>query len=194
MKIVAIIIIVFISHHCCAQSKITTEQEARAFFANANDEQVTTITITEEDVGLYELYSKRNPGDILFTGNDVYQVVGPKKITIYSCFAISFDKEKQGVKEVEKLQKTIMAKYKFGTSIEELAALYALPENFNEIEINYNDMPEGPFKTALGEHKPGEIFIMEISQPHSYVMTITSPPVHKKVIIVKQAASLQSEP
>lgn len=170
--------------------KTYTEKEARAFFETANDTLINTITIFEEDGPLYDLYVNKNPGDIIITGNEMYMVIGTKILSIYNCSAISFNKQEQGAKEVEKLQKTIMAKYKFGTSFEELTTLYSIPENTHEMKISYDEMPDCPFKTALGEHKINEIFVVEISETYSYIMVINSPPIKQKAITVKQAVIL----
>lgn len=187
MRLSLSLLLTLLSLAVTGQNKIPTEQDARAFFSTANDTLITTITVFEEDGPLYDLYVHRNPGDLVITGNEICQVVGKQMSTTYNCFAISFDKEKQGAKEVERLQKTIMAKYKFGTSFQELTAIYAMPENTHEMDISYEDMPDGHFKTALDKHKPGEIFVVEISETYSYVMIINSLPVKKKSISVKMA-------
>lgn len=187
MKIIIVGLSLFATALCNAQNKIPTEQEARAFFANANDTLITTMTVFEEDGPLYDLYSRKNPGDIVITGTEICQVVGQQIQTIYNCSAVSFDKEKQGYREVEKLQKTIMAKYNFGTSFEELTAIYVTPERIHEMDIRYEDMPDCPLKTAIDGHKPSEIFIVDISETYSYAMIINSPPLKKKSITIKQA-------
>lgn len=170
-----------------AQTKTPTEQEAREYFEKEH-ETTYTSTYFEDDGELFDLYSRKNPGDIIITGTEIYKVIGTKYITLYECSMILFDEKKQSAAEIESLQKTIISQYNFGVSLEQLAAKYGTPESYTpEISIDYENLSDGPLKTALKEHSPGEIFLVSFLNQMSYLMVINNNPTKQKSVSVQYA-------
>src|SRR5688572_8715157 len=122
MKLINALLLLF-SIFSVAQTKTPTEQEAREYFEKEH-ETTYVNTYFEEDGELFDLYSRKNPGDIIITGTEIYKVIGTKYITLYECSLIMFDEKKQSAAEIESLQKTIISQYNFGVSLEQLAAKY----------------------------------------------------------------------
>lgn len=186
MKLINVLLLLF-SIFSVAQTKTPTEKEAREYFEKEH-ETTYVNTYFEEDGELFDLYSRNNPGDIIITGTEIYKVIGTKYITLYECSLIMFDEKKQSAAEIESLQKTIISQYNFGVSLEQLAAKYGTPESYApEISIDYENLSDGPLKTALKEHSSKEIFLVNFLNQMSYLMVINNNPTKQKSVSVQHA-------
>lgn len=186
MKLINVLLPLF-SIFSIAQTKTPTEQEAREYFEKEH-ETTYVSTYFEDDGELFDLYSRKNPGDIMITGTEIYKVIGTKFITLYECSLILFDEKKQSAAEIESLQKTIISQYNFGVSLEQLAAKYGASESYTpEISIDYENLSDGPLKKALEEHSPGEIFLVNFLNQMSYLMVINNNPTKQKSVSVQYA-------
>jgi len=171
-----------------AQDKIPTLEEARLYFKNATIEDLMISSYSEEDGELYNFYSSKNPGDIIITGNEVYQVEGQKTVTLYNYSLIILDNTKQKIANIEKLQKTIIAKHNFGVSFKELAEKYANPETaIEDISLEYEMLTDGLLKDGIDTHSPGEMFVVEFNENVHHLIVINGLPVMKKAVVVKKA-------
>jgi len=187
MKILALFLGCFFSLSISAQTKTPTEQEARDYFEQENP-TTSMSTYFEEDGDFFDLYSRKNPGDIIITANEIYKVMGTKLITLYQCSIFIFDTTKQSAAEIESLQKTIISQYKFGVSFDQLGKKYGTPETYSpDISIDYENLSNGPLKTALEEHSPNEIFLVKFLEHLSYLMVINNNPTKQKGVMVQHA-------
>ncbi|MHA3788527.1 hypothetical protein ACX0HA_09985 [Flavobacterium hauense] len=187
MKAKALFIISLFSLCAYAQPKIPTEQEAREYFETEHKTTYVT-TYFEEDGEFFDFYSRKNPGDIIITGTEIYKVIGTKFVTLYECSLIMFDEKKQSAAEIELLQKTIISQYNFGVPLQQLGEKYGLPESYApEISIDYENLSDGPLKKALEEHSPNEIFLISFLNQISYLMVINNNPTKQKSVSVQQA-------
>ena len=187
MKEIILSLPLFLSLIAIAQTKTPTEQEARDYFEKEHETTYRT-TYFEEDGELFDLYSRKNPGDIIITGTEIYKVIGTKFITLYECSLIMFDEKKQSAAEIESLQKTIISQYNFGVPLQQLGEKYGTAESYTpEISIDYENLSDGPLKKALGEHSQGEIFLVDFLNQLSYLMVINNNPTKQKSVSVQHA-------
>lgn len=187
MKYSFLLFLVFIYSFGHAQNQIPTEQEARDYFEKEH-ETTYVNTYFEEDGELFDLYSRKNPGDIIITGTEIYKVIGTKFVTLYECSLIMFDEKKQSAAEIESLQKIIISQYNFGVSLELLGKKYGTPESYTpDISIDYENLSDGPLKKAIDEHSPKEIFLVNFLNQMSYLMVINNNPIKQKSVSVQYA-------
>lgn len=187
MKTITLLMMFLFSLYSYAQTKTPTEQQAREYFEKEHETSFVN-TYFEEDGELFDLYSRKNPGDIIITGTEIYKVIGTKFVTLYECSLIMFDEKKQSAAEIESLQKTIISQYNFGVSLELLGKKYGTPESYTpEISIVYENLSDGPLKKALDEHSPKEIFIVNFLNQLSYLMVINNNPIKQKSVSVQYA-------
>lgn len=187
MKVIALFLLCLFSICAHAQTKTPNEQEAREYFEK--EHKTTHIsTYFEDDGELFDLYSRKKPGDIIITGTEIYKVIGTKLITLYECSMIMFDEKKQSAAEIESLQKTIISQYNFGVSLQQLGEKYGTPESYTpEISIDYENLSDSPLKKALEEHSPKEIFLVTFVNQISYLMVINNSPTKQKGVSVQHA-------
>lgn len=187
MKTITLLMMFLFSLYSHAQAKTPTEQQAREYFEKEHETSFVN-TYFEEDGELFDLYSRKNPGDIIITGTEIYKVIGAKFVTLYECSLIMFDENKQSAAEIESLQKTIISQYNFGVSLELLGKKYGTPESYTpEISIDYENLSDGPLKKALDEHSPKEIFLVTFLNQKSYLMVINNNPTKQKSVAVRYA-------
>ena len=184
MKYLVALLCLFLS--CCvsAQEKFITKEEADAYIQSTEDRDMTIYYEGEE---LFEMYAKREPGDIQIFGNEIYKTYGVENIDMQNCNILSVDAAALTPEENKALQKKIIAAYKSGTTFSTLIAQYAKDEN--AYLINYDLPVKGTaFEESLTAHNPGDIFTIEFEDPQGfYVMVLNGVPVIKRAVKVLHA-------
>lgn len=173
-----------------AQNKTITEQAAREFFATANDTAVNNFSLLENEGDAFILCADKMAGDIVINGNDIYLVRAVAMVNIYNCSIISLNKEKLGEEKYRKLQHTIPSEYNFGIPFRKIAEKYGTSETASDnINLYYESLEQGVLKDGLIEKAPGKMFLAEMSENISYLVSVNSPPIYQKALFLSQPAT-----
>ena len=185
MKIFAIILL-FLPLWLEAQEKNLTPDEAAQYMDEADPFTFITHYIFEGEE-LYGYYAKREDGEVLVEGNNLYRVEGVKQFMVGSYGIIEFDIEKVSLDEINLLRNAIIAKYKLGADFAQLATEYGEDRSPDAAAIELSEdfmMPE--MREACQRHSPGQIFTVDApAMNRYYIMVENHEPVKKKAVVVQ---------
>jgi hypothetical protein len=155
-----------------AQDKTPTILEAQKFFDEA-DVMLGENEIYFENEPFYFSLAKRNVGDIIITGSDMYQVIGAENAMVQNCGLLYFDTQKLSVTEIATLRKNIITKYNRGISFGNLVTEY---KNDKITGIESNDVIISQqaieFQKALENHVRGDIFTVDVPNTNNCCIVV----------------------
>jgi hypothetical protein len=165
-----------------AQEKPLTVPEAEAFLETAEERDMIVYYEGEE---LYDMYAKRERGEIMISGNEIYKAYGVENVNVQNCDILLVNTTKLTAKEKTALKQNIFSDYKAGILFTDLIAKYGEGEHSGATD--YDVVIEN---TTLGEafagHTPGEILTVEY-EGGFYVIVLNGLPVPHKAVRVLHA-------
>lgn len=187
MKIIIVVVSLFATALCIGQSRIPTQEEASAFFEKEDKTGFIFHSITEDDE-LFELYAKKQPGDVIVSGTRIYKVLNVKNVHIVNYSLLQLE-QTLTPEQVLELEKTIIAKYNSGIPFVKLI------EEYREYKYASNSEAEWPLENfdqhrreMFEKHKVGEIFTINDPANNSYKILIkNNNPFPEKVISIWEA-------
>ena len=165
-----------------AQEKPLTAPEAEAFLQTAEERDMTIYYEGEE---LYDMYAKREQGELIINGNEIYKAYGVENVKVQNCNILAVTNPGFTLEQHTAHQKRILAEYKAGATFQSLIEIYA-PDGESGA-INYDVVNKGTgFDEAFATHKPGEIFTVDY-EGGFYVIVLNGLPVPRKAVRVLHA-------
>lgn len=182
MKTQLTLLLLIITTALSAQEKPLTNEEARAYIESTEHADMTVYYEGEE---LYDMYAKREAGELIISGNEIYKVYGVENAKVQNCNIVAVTNEGFAPEQQKALQKKILAEYKAGKPFQKLIEEYAADGKSGA--INYDVVNQGTgFDEAFATHKPGEVFTLEY-EGGFYVIVMNGLPVPKKAVRVLHA-------
>ena len=139
-----------------AQSgRVPTEEEAWRYFEAAQPGSITWYTYYEGEE-LYELYARRDPGDVIIMGTNLYRVKEFKDLNLFECRVLELHGDRLTAGEMEGYAARITKACEEGIPFEDLIAQYAhnSPETQTE-ELNDDYLP-----VAMATGEAGMLFVV----------------------------------
>lgn len=182
MRVIFLIICIVFTLHAKAQEKPLTVEEAQAYLQNTEHRDMTVYYETDE---LFELYARREPGEMIISGNEIYKVHQVKNAKVQSCNIVSIQTKGLTPEQHNALQKKVLDDYNSGTTFANLIEKYAEDEKWGAVD--YEIVTEGTgFDEAIATHAPGEVFVVEYDGGF-YVMQLNGMPVPRRAVWVLHA-------
>lgn len=176
------LILLLLASSLLAQEKPLTHDEAWAYIENAEHAEMSVYYEGEE---LYSMYAKREAGELIISGNEIYKVFGVENVKVQNCNILAVTNESFSAEQHKALQKKILADYKAGTPFQKLIEKYA-PDGKSGV-VNYDVVNQGTgFDEAFATHRPGEIFTLEY-EGGFYVIMMNGLPEPRKAVRVLHA-------
>lgn len=161
------------------RKKPLTHEEAEAYLQSTEHRDMTMYYDNDE---LFELYAKREPGEMIINGNEIYKVYRVKNAKVQNCNILSVQTHGQTPEQHKALQKKVLDDYNSGTTFAKLIEKYAEDEKWGAVD--YEIVTEGTgFDEAIATHVPGEVFNIEY-EGGFYVMQLNGTPVLRRAVWV----------
>lgn len=173
------LLFLLIAYNLTAQEKPLTHDEAWTYIENAEDRDMTIYYEGEE---LYDMYAKREVGELIISGNEIYKVYGVENVKVQNCNILAVTNESFTSEQQKALQKKILAEYKTGKPFQKLIEEYAADGKSGAVDYDVLNQGTG-FDEAFATHRPGEIFTLEY-EGGFYVIVMNGLPVPKKAVRV----------
>ncbi len=164
------------------RKKPLTHEEAEVYLQSTEHRDMTMYYDNDE---LFELYAKREPGEMIISGNEIYKVQHVKNARVQNCNILSVQTHGQTPEQHKALQKKVLDDYNSGTTFAKLIEKYAEDEKWGAVD--YEIVTEGTgFDEAIATHVPGEVFNIEY-EGGFYVMQLNGTPVRRRAVWVIHA-------
>lgn len=186
MKIHLTLLLLLITTAFSAQEKPLTNEEARAYIESTEHADMTVYYEGEE---LYDMYAKREAGELIISGNEIYKVYGVQNTKVQNCNVVAITNAGFTPEQQKAHQKKILAEYKAGMPFRKIIEKYT-PDGKSGA-INYDIVTQGTgFDEAFATHRPGEVFTLDY-EGGFYVIVMNGLPVPKKAVRVLHATYKQ---
>jgi PPIC-type PPIASE domain len=110
---------------------------------------------------------RQNKGDIFSVGYVTYKVLDAEETVNYRANYIFLDGSSLTTAQVDSLKKLILQKASAGASFEQLSDQYTMDGNTTHGDTGWffgEEMMPKEFQDAVKNHKPGEIFFVDVSE------------------------------
>lgn len=146
------LLFLLIAYNLTAQEKPLTHDEAWTYIENAEDRDMTIYYEGEE---LYEMYAKREAGELIISGNEIYKVYGVENTTVQNCNLLAVTNPDFTTEQHNALKKKILAEYNNGISFQKLIEKYAPDGKSGAINLDVIHKGTG-FYAGFATHKPAK--------------------------------------
>jgi len=167
-----------------SQKHSLTYEEARKVFETIPTDSLSKISVYEvEDTLKYNYLLRFKPGEIITYDNATYKISGKKTLYLQHCGKITID-PKLSLKEINRIEKVIIEKYKQGELFENLINQYSIIKDAGEANtiITINGwVPER--EKAFKKHEKDKIFALNVPSLNSYQIILKREPMFSEKVV-----------